>query len=784
MATDFVSELEDAAASNDVDRIKAVLRRARASKMFDHSLLQAGLFESARHGCEDAARHLLSESAGFIAAGASMLDLPFLAAVQRDHVPIAGLMLDAGANPRTIREDGWSALHIACWTGSLEMVNLLLGANAHFNIRTRDGRTPLALAVHRGDEQVVRALVKQKGISMRDPAGNHIFFSAGRSNIMELLAPQNCAEALSSEATRACQGVRVRFTDCFGLDVRESCWSGTVYDLLYGHATVSPHVGNENDDGDDDAHQLAFRWIHFPVNNPAWIEATLIKLFLEARGQNAESFTGLVSSLNHYHQGQYPHSRFHQPACQAHGENIWVSMPYLHYETVSNFQEMQDAIYGAAKSAAPDAQPKDLPSDNTLIKAYMFPAGEGVHPRRTLDQFFYPNFDTRLRDRDQVVYRYQKTTGIGSDDPKLYMVDQLWVLIIGSKLVITSFPEQRNREPCLRELLPPEDQLNILDVISHIISGVGVRDIPEFVTQLTGRCCGIFDRHVPSNEAYRFLSMFEASIGIAAGREAELSAELWRASSQASSWLKNNSQRSREQNPEFLDKFLDFGPETRLLAEAKDIRDELNMLSAVLDAQKLVLAQLGPRLLEVCGPPTSMDDAVPVTRRFEEQLQLVDLHLQDLGRLDRQAAYVYDSASRLLDLKQKHANPFEARLAREQAAGAARTGKSVMIFTIVTIIFLPISFITSFFTIEIAEFPREEGSNALQLSFVMKYIFGVGFAVSIPLILVAFAAQDWSLGFRTFHERFQDWRKLAMPPAPPASPAAPAPIEKPEALSV
>jgi Mg2+ and Co2+ transporter CorA len=156
----------------------------------------------------------------------------------------------------------------------------------------------------------------------------------------------------------------------------------------------------------------------------------------------------------------------------------------------------------------------------------------------------------------------------------------------------------------------------------------------------------------------------------------------------------------------------------------------------------------------------------------------VEAHLKDLQRLDRQAAYVYDSASRLLDLKQKHANPFEARLAREQAAGAARTGKSVMIFTIVTIIFLPISFITSFFTIEIAEFPRTEGSNALQLSFVMKYIIGVGFAVSIPLIVVAFVAPDWNLGLRGLYERFQDRRR------PVAPPAESAPIKEPEGLSV
>ncbi|KAL3441678.1 hypothetical protein BJX65DRAFT_299579 [Aspergillus insuetus] len=409
-----------------------------------------------------------------------------------------------------------------------------------------------------------------------------------------------------------------------------------------------------------------------------------------------------------------------------------------------------------------------------LINAYMTPGGRGLHTRRSLDQFFYPNFDTKFRDRDQVVYRYQESTGVGSDDPKLYMVDQLWIFILDSKLVITSFPETWNQTSPLGIFRLPKDPLNAAQHLQVDLSRFGCHSIHDFILRATGRCCGIFDRHLPLDEKFQFLSMFQASVGIAAGREAELSAELWSASSAASAWLKRH---GKEQNPEFFDKFLDFGPETRLLAETKDIQDELNMLSAVLESQQLVLAELGPRLLELCGPPLD-DEGASVTRKFEEQRKLVELHLQDLQRLDRQAAYVYDSASRLLDLKQKHANPFEARLAREQAAGAARTGKTGMVFTIVTIIFLPISFITSFFTIEIAEFPRTEGSNALQLSFVMKYIFGVGFAVSVPLIVVAFVVQDWSLGFRAINERFQDWRK------PVAPPAAPAPIKEPEALSV
>lgn len=65
--------------------------------------------------------------------------------------------------------------------------------------------------------------------------------------------------------------------------------------------------------------------------------------------------------------------------------------------------------------------------DELLIHAYM---KDYLHPRRTLDQFFYHGIDTTQRDSDQVVWRYcQKHRDF--EEPKLFMVDQLWMWILG-----------------------------------------------------------------------------------------------------------------------------------------------------------------------------------------------------------------------------------------------------------------------------------------------------------------------------------------------------------------
>lgn len=69
---------------------------------------------------------------------------------------------------------------------------------------------------------------------------------------------------------------------------------------------------------------------------------------------------------------------------------------------------MTDAmkLVGAAdETSSIDSSPNML-----LLQAYLHGKTK-VHPRRTLDQFFYHGLDTSARDRDQVVYRYCESQG-------------------------------------------------------------------------------------------------------------------------------------------------------------------------------------------------------------------------------------------------------------------------------------------------------------------------------------------------------------------------------------
>ncbi|KAL1979537.1 hypothetical protein VTN96DRAFT_5584 [Rasamsonia emersonii] len=478
-------------------------------------------------------------------------------------------------------------------------------------------------------------------------------------------------------------------------------------------------------------------------------------------------------------------SRSSGASCKDPPSNICVFMPYLHFETAEGRRKMQEAIRRAETFQWRSGSSRPPSRDELLIRAHLMSSTTSLHIRRTLDEFFYPNIDTEMRDQDQVVYRYQTRWQDHNrpwKEPKIFMVDQLWMWILGKNLIVTSFPQRWEQ--------PKNDPLNVLDGIIEDINSKTrdpVRSVYELATIISGRCSGFFDRHRMGDAEYQFLDMFEASVGIATDRETVLFNEFNIASAQASEWLKHHRQSSRfslnlesmsrdrrdsqtEDNcmdetwdaeeewgeqPLFVDKLLDIGQETDLLAEAKDIRDELNMIRTVLEYQKQVLFDLQEAICDIYLEEHRSQQEIK--KRFREQQRIIDMHVKDVDRMDKQTERIYDSITDLLDLKQKHANAFEARFARDQAAGTTRQSRTIMVFTIVTVIFLPLSFIASFFAINVQEFPHADGNPNLPLSYVLKYIFGIGFAISIPLIMLALSVDDIRYGSRKAYRRLRGW---------------------------
>lgn len=132
-------------------------------------------------------------------------------------------------------------------------------------------------------------------------------------------------------------------------------------------------------------------------------------------------------------------------------------MPYLHFETQENYEALSTTVKAILHTGAKNTKknkrfeglqrneetkaddPTQWAAGNSkalydhLLLGYLTPKAPGkigaLQTRRTLDQYFYTHVDTLGRDKDQVVYRYSKDV-MKSQEPMLFMVDQLWLWVI------------------------------------------------------------------------------------------------------------------------------------------------------------------------------------------------------------------------------------------------------------------------------------------------------------------------------------------------------------------
>ncbi|TVY89087.1 Ankyrin [Lachnellula willkommii] len=723
-------------------------------------------------------------------------------AVPRDRDDIVQMLLDYGASLHARSDGGWTPFHNACQIGSEKIVGILIDAGADINAKLLNGMSPLHLAAEGGHLEVVKRLLNCQNIkrAARDSFGSTPFLRAAQNrhkDIVKLLSPVDNFKALSEDALGAVKGFSATIVDFGNFHNGNRVSRKSVFDVLYGEDkdnnlkpafTIIPN---------DDATVL--RWIHLPSNNMAWVEALLTKLFIEEgasdideveppsarteqplptivlNGASTSNENTLPQSLTRtstsasgddkskwmktsaqhgnkdqgkglpkdkskkatikgnkspkaeskpsnknlqrkFSQSRHPRSPafpIRKDGTHISRGNVYTFMPYLHFETKQRCQEMQLAIKAAEsmKNSHSRHPLKARTYDEMLIRAHLASSTVSLHIRRTLDQSFYHNIDTHHRDQDQVVCRYQtrdKNCSEEDIDPKLVMVDQMWMWVLGKNIIVTAFPQRWQQ--------PKNDPLNVLDSI--------IEDIND-------------KTHEPHRRDPNSLT-----------KPSQYAAHLEKANKDRDDF--EDSSRA----PIFVDKLLDIGQETDLLAETKDIRDELNMMKKVFEDQQHVLPAVEASICDIYKDEQRSQQEVK--KRFADQLKIVGMHIKDIDRMDKQAQRINEGIIDMLDLKQKHANAFEARFARDQATSTARQSQTIMVFTIVTIVFLPMSFIAAFFTINIQEFPN--GGNNLPLAYVSKYMFGIGLSISIPMIFIAFYLDDIGGLLKNSRNRLKHWR--------------------------
>ncbi|KAL8824737.1 MAG: hypothetical protein Q9191_004855 [Dirinaria sp. TL-2023a] len=512
-----------------------------------------------------------------------------------------------------------------------------------------------------------------------------------------------------------------------------------------------------------------FKWIHIPWNHTGWVPHVLTRISREK--SNLDLHTILLSDqmwLSQHNRSRHasPHARFvgasakcllpeginHShldgaatPKSATDGVQLVVYMPYLHWDSYKRLQDRASVIQNRRNETRARPVNQEIADGKSMESKLIWQYLESnlpLHCRRTLDQFGYPSLrNTAVRDADQVLYKRTKA----DKDPqplretlmkhskhvnkllpahpasdgaaKVLMVDQLWLWVLDNETAIT-FASPKEKEEHDGGLWK---QADLVGNIYQDINGDFAR-----------RCTDPFD--------FAALAVFHA-VKALLDHTSDLNLQVFRIFEEYISILTEQQTRSfkefrrytkevaMDRSPTVFDNSNDLDA----LLELRDIEDELKTLDKLFEEQQRGVMEMGSQYAEL---NKTHNMGLNGTTFLREVTHSLNGYRKQIERMLKSAQTAQQACKELLDMKQKQANIDEAHLARQQTEVAADQSRSIMIFTVFTIIFLPLSFFASVFGINAREWSGT--STNLSLHAIFLYMGTISLAVIIVALLVAF----------------------------------------------
>ncbi|KAJ6016323.1 ankyrin [Penicillium herquei] len=441
----------------------------------------------------------------------------------------------------------------------------------------------------------------------------------------------------------------------------------------------------------------------------------------------------------------------------------------------------------------------------------------GRHGSLTLDQYYYVSLqDTNGRDRDQVLGRFvtKERKALQRDDEastKILIVQQLWLWVLDRDTIITTTTQMKEEisffEHVLHNIKRHKKTISpsINDITRLILStatglfekrGIDVAgsesgqnlksplevyresilnvrneekqlfdEFNESLQELEKKRLGFrtssegktqvknyeWLRNVHRNlwNTLTFMENGNESPAPTKGSESGISSSRYSRNLGSGGHIKHRSKgkmgpgatdrgqqpKKRAKNVEDDNPYGNIAQETKLLREVKDICDELNILKNLAEDQKDVWEQFQ----SIQYPERS-----PAPRTPPDEI------IDTIQEMIKEAKFVYNDLKMLLDLKQKQANIAEAQSTRKQSS-------TVMVFTVITILFLPASFLTSLFALNVSDFPHDGDTVSYRGSWIFPIIIFVSLATSAIFSLIAFKANSLT-------EHWKKWQEAAPQP--------------------
>ncbi|KAI5918852.1 hypothetical protein F4810DRAFT_690263 [Camillea tinctor] len=482
-------------------------------------------------------------------------------------------------------------------------------------------------------------------------------------------------------------------------------------------------------------------------------------------------------------------TRGRSPGPEISPSHFYLYLPYLHYDTYMNIVRRRNIITRRLKHGRARPVPKDVAEMDSLESQVIweFIAHDPpLNARRTLDQYGYPSLrDTWARDDDQMLYKLTKQrvvvplkrkrdmyyngaepvsvtspaarymsapepstlksestshveeteSDVENDliDGNMLMVDQLWLWAIDTTTLVTFFPK-RESHPTEGPLFQQADLRNsVYNELNGDLTGRcdNALDLAAFVT--LHAITILLDRTShPDLEIFR---LFEEALGILTER---MTSSLKRFRMQtykdkihddsSSDSDDNRSESIKKRHRQELEKAEQENREnTSAVLELRDMEDELLTLKNLFSEQEKTVKAMN----ESYEKP-ELQASTECGRAFLKEAldRLEDYQKQTQGMLDRVDSTRKDY-EKLQEMIQRQAQVDEVRWSRLQTELASSQNLSVMIFTTVTVIFLPLSFFTGLFGMNTEEWGGEDDN------FVSLRVIG---AISLPASAFLIAA--------------------------------------------
>ena len=480
-----------------------------------------------------------------------------------------------------------------------------------------------------------------------------------------------------------------------------------------------------------------FKWIHVPFTHTGWVPHVLTTISQDK--DDPSLHTKLLMDkmwLSQHNQSRHasPHARFVRPSVKCllpkgsekHADTgiatpssavddvqFVAYLPYLHWDSFRSLQKRAEII--KQRREQPHARPiaKDVASGNSMEHKLIWQhltSDQPIHCRRTLDQYGLPSLrNTAGRDADQVLYkrtrpeadtqppketstriRHHSSRAVAArqssmpdnDDAvaKVLMVDQLWLWVVDNRTVVTFFAPKEKEEN--DGGLWKEGDLR--SEIYHDINGDYANqcaDPYDFAALATFHAVkALLDR--TSDRNLQVFRIFEEYISILTEQQTRSFKE-----------FRNNHQYEKAKDVN-AQQHIDNRKDLDALLELRDIEDELSTIAKLIKEQQDCVSEMIKQYRDLNAHHGKGFNGINFLHDID---QFLNEHKEQIDGMLKGSQAAQKAFKELLDMKQKQANIVEAHLAREQTEVAADQSRSVMIFTIFTIIFLPLSFFASVF---------------------------------------------------------------------------------------